>query len=185
MKAKLQLIGLFAIFFVPVLVAFVLNINPEIWKPTATVNHGELLQPPIKLESFTIIMDDGSIIKPEDMASYWVLFGLCNDNSSCQVEADKLERLRLMAGRHASRIKTLTLHPYEIKTEVEGYVVGSLTQQLADLAHGEAPGATWIIDPRGYLMMHYEAGFTPADLKKDMDRLLKYNEQDKVSFENE
>ena len=187
MKAKLQLIALFAMFFIPVLVAFVLNTNPDIWKPSATINHGELIQPPIHIGSFDVVLDDGTSIDSSEFQSHWTLLGVCNDDISCQNIADKLSRLRVMTGRHANRIKTLIMHSSSItlSNTSHAYTIGKVPAELEAALLGQDPGTSWIIDPRGYLMMRYKTDFLPADLKKDMDRLLKYNEQDKVSFDNE
>ena len=31
----------------------------------------------------------------------------------------------------------------------------------------------YLIDPSGFLVMHYRAGFAPADLRKDLGKLVK------------
>ncbi|MGV6851408.1 MAG: hypothetical protein ACWA5R_04410 [bacterium] len=185
MKPKLQLLALFALFFIPVLVAYWLNTHPEIWKPGATVNHGTLIQPAIHVDEYKITMDDGEIVDSNEFSNYWLIFSLCNSKENCVKQGDKLERLRLMTGRHASRVKFLTLHKNEIgHVEYEHELrIGYLPETLGQILNQTDEAGTWIIDPRGYLMMHYQADFIPQDFKKDMDRLLKYNEQDKVSFE--
>jgi len=49
----------------------------------------------------------------------------------------------------------------------------------ARLAAGTAaePGddAVWLVDPNGFVVLRYAAGFDPGDLRTDLARLLKVN----------
>ena len=59
-QARAILIGLFALFFVPIVVSMLLVIGKPGWTPFGSINAGELIQPPIELNlSDAVPVGDG------------------------------------------------------------------------------------------------------------------------------
>ena len=48
-RGRLALIGLFALFFAPVLIAYVLRLSPDLLGDLETTNRGQLIKPPIEI----------------------------------------------------------------------------------------------------------------------------------------
>lgn len=52
------------------------------------------------------------------------------------------------------------------------HLAGELPAPLRAPGPGELP-ELWLVDPHGYLVMHYPAGFDPSGLRKDLARLVR------------
>jgi hypothetical protein len=96
----------------------------------------------------------------------------------CVERVDALRRLRLMQGKHQSRLKRVALvrEPLRFPSSLpmDGTVLriadgNSALDQL--LANGELI----LADPRGNLVLRYAAGADPKRITADIDRLLKYS----------
>jgi hypothetical protein len=59
---RTTIIAVFAVFFLPVIIAVLIHSEWFQWRPAQTRNHGELLQPPHALPDFRLQDADGRVI---------------------------------------------------------------------------------------------------------------------------
>ena len=95
---RLALVGLFAVFVVPILTAYALNVWWPNWSPFGRMNHGELVEPAWEIEL-------GSIA--EHAAGRWILLypmaGPCDD--ACEARVELVKRVHVALGKDYRRMK--------------------------------------------------------------------------------
>lgn len=143
------------LFAVPIMLAMWLRFGATGWQPDTT-NHGELIEPPIALEA---VRDDARY------AGYWLVLriapAVCNED--CADLKATLARLRVALGEDQHRVKFVAVKP-------DSPLRNALERYREDLPAGEV----LLVDPRGFLMMRYVAGFDVNGLLEDLQRLLRY-----------
>lgn len=188
-RPRLVIIGLFAVFLLPILVALALNMPGVRWMPFGLRNHGELLQPPPSLDTLAASAVDGGDLGATPFADTWTILVTASSpcDRRCEDALDKAQRVRLALGENGGRTRLLWLsagtRPPVDETErllgrYSALRVGHVTRgQLPDILIGDsgAPGV-FVVDPRAYLILRYAPGFEGRDLLKDLERLLRYSE---------
>lgn len=186
------LIFVMSIFALPVLASMLLYMIG--WKPSNTVNHGQLIQPARQIGDKTLQSLDGKPVHLKELHGKWtmVYLGSSTCSEACmknlyymrQVhaaqgkEVDRVQRVFIVTDETAtSTLKTrLTAYPdmYILKAEntVMAELVKSFGLNAAQLAENQG---IYLVDPQGNLMMHYAPGADPAGMRKDVERLLKYS----------
>jgi hypothetical protein len=56
-----------------------------------------------------------------------------------------------------------------------GLPLGKESASVGTQAAAAADDAVWLIDPNGFVVLRYAAGFDPGDVRTDLSRLLKIN----------
>jgi hypothetical protein len=176
-RGRWTLIGLFALFFVPIFIALgmgLLNLHSS-----ATKNKGEWIKPYTDLRAVTPRLADGSEYhwNPEQRIWRIVLAPPENCTDACIKLAQDLDKVWQLFGRKADHVEILwigtppagVLHPYPLK------VLQHDPSLLARLpAMDDKTGVpVYIVDPNGFVLLRYPPGFDPADLRSDMAKLLK------------
>ncbi len=186
------LIFVMAIFALPVIASMLLYLTG--WKPSATVNYGQLIQPARQIGDETLTTLDGKSVQLKALHGKWtmVYFGSSSCSEACmknlyymrQVhaaqgkEVDRLQRVFIVTDTQATTTlkSKLVEYPDMFVWKAENTVMADLakrfefkSEQLAE-NHG-----IYLVDPQGNLMMHYAPGSDPAGMRKDMVRLLKYS----------
>jgi hypothetical protein len=173
-KAKLGLIVV--LFMLPFLAAVVLRFGG--WQPPQTRNHGDLLQPPLSMEPVTATTVDGTSWVWENIDRQWSLLVQLPQRCAapCEEQLAVLPNVQLALGRHAPK-----LHMYRIDdgdaapsgtTLPPLRLSGPRPAPLRDAQPATMP-ELWLVDPHGYLVMHYPAGFDPSGLRRDLARLVR------------
>lgn len=188
---KTLLIILF-LFMLPVLISFVLYFVQ--WRPSNTVNYGELILPSRTIADRNMVAIDGSPVKFSSLHGKWtmVYFDTAACPESCMSQLFFMRQTHTAQGKNYDQMQRLML-----LTDVQG--IDSLKSRLTDYAdmlvwHSEkaevakllqefAPDASaadaqhyiYLLDPQGNLMMRYKLGAEPAGVRKDLERLLKYS----------
>ncbi len=172
-RLKLGLIAL--LFLLPFVIAVGLRFGG--WEPPRTRNFGELLEPPLPMHGIGATRsDDGRPWSWENTEHEWTLLARVPATcaADCRERLDMLPRVRESLGRHAGR-----LHLFRIAGNGTDAVPlpalrldGALPGPLAAPLDGEQPEVA-LIDPHGFLVLHYPAGFDPSELRKDLGRLLR------------
>jgi hypothetical protein len=156
-RSRLTLLLIAAMFFGSFGIAAFLRFSG--WTPGQGRNLGELLQPPRDFSSTHFQRADG---KPTD---------------ACAKTLDALHRIWLIQGRKADHIDVLWFGALPAGGPRFRRLVAMQADAALDAALPEKAGAetvpVYLIDPSGFLVMHYRAGFDPGDLKKDLGKLLK------------
>jgi len=188
---KTLLIILF-LFMLPVLISFVLYFVQ--WRPSNTVNYGELILPSRTIADRNMVAIDGSQVKFSSLHGKWtmVYFDTAACPESCMSQLFFMRQTHTAQGKNYDQMQRLM-----VLTDVQG--IDSLKSKLTDYAdmlvwHSEkaevakllqefAPDAAaadaqhyiYLLDPQGNLMMRYKLGAEPAGVRKDLERLLKYS----------
>jgi len=186
-RARAILIGLFALFFVPIVVSMVLVISKPGWTPFGSINKGELIQPPIELSlAGAVGMEDGQPLS-RSADGHWmfahVSMGECGE--ACERALVAMRQARLALGKDADRVERVWLmtgDPTRVSMSrllpafpgLKPYGIAASAARRFPRASGDA---IFVIDPAGLLILRYEGAESASDILKDMKRLLKISKQ--------
>jgi hypothetical protein len=173
-RSKLGLIV--ALFMLPFLAAVVLRFGG--WQPPQTRNHGELLQPPLPMQAVTATTVDGASWVFENIDRQWSLLVRLPErcDAACTEQLGVLPNVQLALGRHAPK-----LHMFRIDDGAAApsgttlpplRLAGARPAPLHDARPTTMP-ELWLVDPHGFLVMRYPAGFDPSGLRRDLARLVR------------
>ncbi len=163
------------------------------WRPSGTINHGELVEPARPIKDVSLTRLDGKQMRFADLQKKWTLiyFGSAECLSPCKDNLYKMRQVRLSLGGEGTRVQrlfvvtnpnALDLLKYELKEYPDMAVVTGPTKNIEALAgQFDLPVGTpldkleriYVVDPLGLLMMSYPAGADPSGMRKDLKRLLK------------
>ncbi len=192
-KSRLQLVLVAAIFAAPVLIA--LALNQAGWRPHGTRNFGELVTPPQDMNSSHPQLTDGGAFVWHDMRWQWTLLAVASEGadargratqgavaaSSCEAQClaqlDLLHRARLTLNQNSDRVRLVYSGPALPAAALEQLRPITLindTDQAFAAWRPSTPDtlAAALVDPSGFLMLRYTAGFDANGLKKDLTRLI-------------
>lgn len=183
---RLALIGLFTIFFAPILIAWWMNVHSDYWRPRATTNHGTLVVPTRPISVAGLIHPDGSAYDADFFKNGWTLVlvdpSVCAD--PCETQLIKMRQARLALGKDMERVQRLyaaltMLEPArvaELRRAHPGLEIAVANQRWVSPFEfdtlGKAHGI-YLVDPEGRLMMHYGENVGAEGMLKDLQRLLK------------
>jgi len=181
-RNRAMLIAIFAMFFGSMLVAGALRFSD--WRPAATRNIGEMLDPPGDLRGVVPRRTDGSAYAWNPTARHWRI--ALAPPASCTTECEKLARdidtVWQLAGRDADRVEVLWICPAKtcaLPADAPRPATLQLLQgdaQLrAALPRVDDPRGVpvYLIDPNGFVVLRYPPGFDPGGLRSDLTKLLK------------
>ena len=175
-RGRWQLLLLVAVFVVPILAAML--INAAGWVPAPARQHGELLQPPLDLRGETLALADGAAYAWNPEARLWRVVALqpTDFDAACRRVAADLDKVWRLQGHDADRLHVLWTGPWP-----EGVQAPATLHRLApdpslrarlDPA-GSAGTTVHVVDPNGFVVLRYPAGFDAAGLHADLKRLVK------------
>ncbi len=185
---RAYLIGLFAVFFAPLLFAVWLYFGTNSWLTLETQNHGVLIRPPRPLNEFSIISFNGVKWEQEQFIGKWTLLYLGNQSCDlyCEASLFKMRQVRLSLGRDRQRIQRKFLgvsnhsHTENLSSIFENYPDMQIAWFDQSQFHIHLPQfkdldehLIYLIDPLGNLMMCYSKHATAKGINKDLKRLLK------------
>lgn len=176
-RSRWQLLLIAAMFFGSFAVAASLFFSG--WKPGTTRNFGEMLNPYPALQGLAVQHADGRAYSWQPEADHWriLVVAPANCGQPCLQLMNALHRVWYSEGRHASRLEVLWMGelPAAAPTFSGLQPLKPLPAVLARLPEGSQPTAlpVYLVDPSGYVVLHYRPGFKPDQLRKDLARLLK------------
>ena len=180
-KGRRTLILLAVVSILPVVASYSLF---YLWKPTATVNYGELIPPTALPEQSLQGLAGQPVIGPEAIRGHWTLVyagsGACAQ--PCEQALYAMRQSRLAQGKEMERVEKVWLVTDDV-TPAESVlaqqsdlrVARAPQQWLAHLPAAEREAHVFLVDPLGNVMMRFPE---QADVKlviKDLRRLLKYS----------
>jgi hypothetical protein len=187
-RSRLGLIGIAALFFVPLALSFLLYYGSS-WRPSGTTQHGDLIEPPRPLPAIALAPAAGGPAQPEGLRGAWhlVYLGPADCSQPCRDSLVLTRQVRLALDKDMTRVRRVYLYPgaaspaAALAAEHPDLLLASLAGEtgariLAEFPQGAAPteaGQWFLVDPLGNLMMAYPADVTPKGLLKDLERLLK------------
>jgi len=171
------LVLIFVMFLGSAAIAVLLRLSG--WQPQGRGNHGELIDPPRDLRQLTPKLADGGVYHWEPSERIWrlVLAPPADCAAPCVVMSADLDKIWQLMGRQADHVHILWMGDIP-----EGAVRNTAWRELAEnpALRAGLPGVddpagvpVYIIDPNGFVMMHYAPGFDPAHLREDLGKLLK------------
>ena len=175
----------------PVVASFTLYLTG--WRPSSTVNHGELIKPARALADNPMQDMDGKAAHFSDLHGKWALVYF--DTSACPQECTqnlfRMRQIHIAQGKDSERVTrafiTTDPAPATLKAELADYegmhVWSAEKNALEKIAANFGNSATqllqqhdtYLIDPMGNVIMRYAPETDPAGMRKDLERLLKYS----------
>jgi len=201
LSPRVALLVIAAMFFLPLLLAWLMYTGTIEFRPHSTRNLGELVQPPLPIAWAEVYLDGNPGGSAEQAFSdHWVILHAVPSPcpAACLAGAADLRQVHRAAGRQQGRIRLAMLHDLEstagaiaLQEVYEAFQLlqdpqGSLWKSLEQVAGRSQPaapvrGSTYLIDPLGNIMLFYAAGYDPNDLKNDLKRLLTWSKLDESS----
>ena len=177
-RSRLVLLLIAAVFAVPILAALVLNRAG--WMPAHSKNFGEVVHPPIPLREFEFVHATDARERLDNPHGVWTLLvrvpATCD--AACWDAVVPLGAVRTSLGARADKLRlwVLDVQPPAAKLEaLKGFGFAAPTQALPGRL--SAPLATgpelWLVNPYGVAEMRYPPGFVPAELRKDLGKLVR------------
>jgi hypothetical protein len=203
LSSRTALVLIAAMFILPLVLAWLMQSGAIDFKPESARNLGDLVEPPVPAdweESLIFVPAINNASRDELSVFFdrhWVILHVIPSPcpSSCLEAISALRQIHKASGRNQSRIRIALLlqsdnHPETISRVGEIYHLfqlaenpnGNIRSILEDVANNfstRAEGSSYLIDPIGNIMMFYEAGSDPNNLKNDLKRLLTWSKLDK------
>lgn len=188
-RSRSQFWILIAVFFAPLVIAFVLYYGIDDWRPVGQTNYGELVQPPRPVPAIELRSVDGEALPEAVFKGKWTLVyigpGSCDTRCrealtlirqtrlALNDDLPRVQRLFLSTGECCDRAYFSSEHPGLLVGTLEGEAGAKLREVFAIAEPVEEAGRIFIVDPLGNLMMSYSPATEPKGLLQDMKKLLK------------
>lgn len=188
LSPRSALVLIAALFIGPLVAAWLMYSGVIEFKPAQTRNLGQLVEPPVPLDwsSAEFVGDDAA----SHLLRHWVVLHPVERHceEACEAALVDLRQVHKASGRNQDRIRLAVLVPADMggpDLERLSAIYDRFTL-LADrrqdiskaMAQAGPQGSNYLVDPLGNIMMRYEAGADPNDLKQDLKRLLTWSKQD-------
>ncbi len=189
-RQQLTLIGIFALFFGPVILVILMRSSWWQYQPTELKNQGTLIQPPVQL----------SLSGTQDFNRKWLILYVLEQpcGQPCIENVTALRQLHRAAGRNGEHLAIVLLaeteadsklrdrleaiYPeFKLVTDSGRTALETLEAINAGLATDDTPTAaiqTYILDPLLNVILAYRIGTDPTDIHKDLKRLLKWSDKE-------
>jgi len=152
-------------------------------------NHGDLIQPIIKIEELLLTDVNGGPISRDELIHGWKMLYIAGSdcNSTCQESIYYMRQINTALGKNASRFKHMIIHLDNMSAEFQGLIESEHTTALHSYASNEKissvfsglnsnnllSNSIYIMDPLGNIMMRFSHGTSAKLILKDLNRLLK------------
>ena len=189
-RQQLTLIGIFALFFGPVILVMMMRSSWWGYQPANLKNEGQLVTPPTPL-----------VLSPNpEIAKKWLILHVLDTpcEQTCIEQVTALRQIHKAAGRNREHLGIVLLntgvqdpalqssleaiYPAFIQlTDSENLAIPVLTDinsRLPGKAGESGPFQTYILDPMLNVILAYEVGGNPNSIHKDLKRLLKWSDQE-------
>ena len=190
-RGRRQLLGLAALFFVPLALAFWMYYGPSGWRPSGDASKGDLIDPARPLPEIAVPTMEGGTTAPSFLRGKWTMLyvgdGLCDDacrralyltrqsRIALNKDMDRVQRVFLVTGRCCDRAFLVQEHPDLVVARVEDPAAAALLGPFPP--YGGVPvaaaGRIYLVDPLGNLMMSYAPSAPDKALLTDMKKLLR------------
>jgi len=190
-RGRRQLLGLAALFFVPLAVAFWMYYGPTGWRPAGDTSKGDLIEPARPLATIALPTADGGQTGAEFLRGKWSMVyvgdGLCDERCrkalyltrqsriALNKDMDRVQRVFLVTGRCCDRGFLAQEHPDLVVARVDDAASAALLEPFP--TYGGVPladaGRIYLVDPLGNLMMSYAPGAPDKALLTDVKKLLR------------
>jgi hypothetical protein len=189
-RQQLTLLGIFALFFGPVLLVMLMRSSWWQYQPSGLKNHGHLVQPPVHLSLEQARNTDGK----------WLILHVLDQpcDQGCIEDVTALRQIHRAAGRNGEHLGVALLSNTQTDSELRvrlgaiypefsfladsGHTALKTLENInMDLAKDDADSSdihTYILDPMHNVILAYQANADPNDIHKDLKRLLKWSDKE-------
>ena len=186
-RATLLLLAL--LFFTPLLLAFAIYYGSA-WRPTGRTNHGVLIEPartlpPIALPQIAASTGGDSLAAADVLTGKWslVYVGSGDCDAGCRDTLYFMRQTHLGLANLIPRVQRVFLvtsgccdrdylareQPNLITLNADGAAASAL---VAQFPAERRDSSIFVVDPRGNLMLRYDAHQDPKGLRNDLKKLL-------------
>lgn len=175
----------------PLLLAWLFKLNPD-WL-SGSANRGQLIIPPVSTARSDLAgFDAFSRDNMKELHGRWVMVHVISGtqcSSECQAALHKTKQLWLMMSKDLTRIRrvVLLLNDVDVSSAAAWWrdddrllratPAPALRDKLNAIASGKlSDGMLLLMDPLGNLMMQYQPGFDPYDVRDDLKKLLQVSQ---------
>lgn len=181
---KTTFFAVLAVFFLPVFIAVALNSSWLNWHSSRTKNHGELIQPPMELPGFSIDTVSGATVGRDDLKDRWQLLHYQPQacDKDCMDALYWMRQVRRAQDRHQPDIGLVMATPGAVDASAAEKIMqlapdyrvfaGAAGATLAESLPDSDRAASYIIDPRGYIILRYPHDADFNGMRRDLARLL-------------
>jgi hypothetical protein len=190
-KNHLLILIIFGMSVIPFLIAWGLKEHPQLLN--GQTNHGQLIIPPQTTERTDLSgFDRFSSDNMAELSGHWLLVNVISNaecNETCIEALHKTKQIRLMLNKELTRTRRIVMVLKEVAPETASTwweddptllrvkPNDTIAKKIAALRQGSIPdGMLLLMDPLGNLMMQYEPGFDPYDVKSDLMHLLRISQ---------
>jgi len=189
-RQQLTLLGIFALFFGPLLLVMMMRSSWWQYQPSGLRNQGLLVQPPVTL----------SLNQTEAIDGKWLILYVLDQpcDQGCIESVTALRQIHRAAGRNGEHLAIALLSSTRtdpaLRSRLEeiypafNFMVDSPQTELSALetinsgftsANPESDEIhTYILDPMLNVILAYRSSADPTDIHKDLKRLLKWADQE-------
>ena len=189
-RQQLTLLGIFALFFGPVLLVMLMRSSWWQYQPSGLKNQGHLVQPPVHLSLEQARNTDGK----------WLILHVIDQpcEQECIEDVTALRQIHRAAGRNGEHLGVALLSNTQIDPELRvrldaiypefsfladsGHTALKTLENInMDLAKDDADSRdihTYILDPMHNVILAYQTKADPTDIHKDLKRLLKWSDKE-------
>ncbi len=183
-RGRLMVAVLFLVFFAPVLLAWLLNVERPDWLPSGRTNHGDLIQPPVSFPLNDFDPVNGQRSPVGLLSQKWSLVHVVADQclDACDQAVHKMRQIRLALGKDMDRIqRILVASRAAAKGSAEKFsdhdadviVVAAGPRWFSTAGFLRPEAEIYLVDPRGNVVMSYTGRSDPSGLVSDLERLLR------------
>ncbi|MEQ8496202.1 MAG: hypothetical protein RLW42_18465 [Gammaproteobacteria bacterium] len=180
LSSRITLLLVVSAFVVPILVAWwMARVQPPV-SGGHLVNHGTFIRPPLDIHADDALAPLGAVpLAPSEWALVYYAPGACED--ACVAAIEDLQTIRSLLGQATTRVRVAALIDRAGVNLAATHVVidAAARERLArGVAAASGAGASReegivFLDWRGQIMMYFPDVSAPADIKKDLKRLLR------------
>lgn len=189
-RQQLTLIGIFALFFGPLLLVMLMRSSWWQYQPSGLKNRGQLVQPAVQL----------SLDRPQAIDDKWVILYVLDQpcDQGCIENVTALRQVHRAAGRHGDHLVVTLLSDPQVSPELRdrleviypGFVflvdseraslnaLENINTSLATDKPDMGDVHTYVLDPMLNVVLAYQTGTDPSDIHKDLKRLLKWSDKE-------
>lgn len=183
-RGRRQLVFVVLVFALPIVAATVLALSD--WRPRASKNHGVLLDTPQDFRAVAATDADGERVVWNSADGLWHMVVRAPDDcgAPCVRMADSLARV--WTGLAGDAMHARVVWAGKVDTETSALLARIPHARIVEMNTALLPppaapreGAdltplgVWLVDPNGYLVLRYDAGFDPTGLRADLRRLIR------------
>lgn len=189
--SRTTIIAVFAVFFLPVVIAVLMHSDWFQWRPAETRNHGELIQPPHALPEFRLRDIDDEVVERADLLDQWQLLhfvhGSCEE--ACVETLYWMRQVRRAQDRHQTDVDITLVSTETLSSDsladIEALaadiriIAGQAGAEFLDLLpEGESSPVSYILDPQTNIILRYPDGSDFNGMRRDLRRLLTWTRTD-------